>query len=348
MKTDAVQSRSIILKIPLNIITISYVKRHINLAIALSALMLTGLCGCRKAPTNTSSSGLATIVCDASFENIMNQEIDVFEYTTKGKANIVPYYVSEKSCIDSLLDLKTKTIVVPRELTQKEKDYLESQNKHPRSNRIAVDAIALIVNNDNPIEILSISEIRDILSGKVTKWSDLEPSKLGDIQVVFDNEGSSTVQYMRDSIMDGAPFGENVYAQTTIPEVFQQVQLRRGAIGIIGVSWISSDMRTTEMSRDERIKSLEQNDTTVADFNPAVKVLKVRRDDELRAYKPYQAYIYDGRYPLFRSMFMITTGVNGSLSHGFYSFVTGTIGQKIIQRTGILPARVQPRMVYLE
>ena len=47
-------------------------------------------------------------------------------------------------------------------------------------------------------------------------------------------------------------------------------------------------------------------------------------------------------------MYMITTGVNGSLSHGFYSFVTGTIGQKIIQRTGILPARVQPRMVYLE
>ena len=113
-------------------------------------------------------------------------------------------YALEKG--DSLLDLKTKTIVISRDLTQKEKDYLESQKKHPRSNMIAVDAIALIVNNDNPIEILSISEIRDILTGKITKWSDIEPTKLGDIQVVFDDEGSSTVKYMRDSIMKGEPF----------------------------------------------------------------------------------------------------------------------------------------------
>ena len=73
--------------------------------------------------------------------------------------------------------------------------------------------------------------------------------------------------------------------------------MRKGAIGIIGVSWISADMRTRDMSRDERIKSLQEQDTTVADFDPAVKVLKVRRDDQLRAYKPYQAYIYDGTYP---------------------------------------------------
>lgn len=302
---------------------------------------------CRKDPTNTSSSGLSTIVCDASFQNIMDQEIDVFEYTTKGRANIIPYYVSEKACVDSLLDFKTKTIVIPRELTQKETDYLKGQKKIVRTNRIAVDAIALIVNKENPVEMLSMSEIADILSGRVTKWSDLSPSKLGDIQVVFDDEGSSTVQYMRDSLLHGEKFGENVFAQHSNMEVFSQVQNRKGAIGIIGVSWISSDMRTRDLPREERIKSLSEQDTTVADFDPAVKVLKVRRDDSLRAYQPYQAYIYDGSYPLYRSIYMISTGVNGSLSHGFFSFVTGTVGQKIIQRTGILPARVQPRMVNL-
>ena len=96
----------------------------------------TTLSSCRKAPTNTSTSGLATIVCDATFENIMNQEIDVFEYTTKGNASIIPYYVSEKDAVDSLLDMNTKTIVIPRELTQKEKDYLVAQKKNPRCNRI--------------------------------------------------------------------------------------------------------------------------------------------------------------------------------------------------------------------
>lgn len=313
-------------------------------------LVLSGalsLGSCRKDPTNTSTSGLSTIVCDASFQNIMDQEIDVFEYTTKGRANIIPYYVSEKACVDSLLDFKTKTIVIPRELNQKEIDYLKGHKKLVRTNRIAVDAIALIVNKDNPIEMLSISEIADILSGRVTQWNELSPNKLGEIQVVFDDEGSSTVQYMRDSLLHGGKFGDNVYAQHSNLEVFSQVQNRKGAIGIIGVSWISSDMRTRDLPREERIKTLSENDTTVADFDPAVKVLKVHRDDDIHAYKPYQAYIYEGNYPLYRSIYMISTGVNGSLSHGFFSFVTGTIGQKIIQRTGILPARVQPRMVNL-
>ena len=319
----------------------------LKIAIALLSASLLGLGFCRKAPTNTSTSGLATIVCDDSFENIMNQEIDVFEYTTKGNANIIPYYVSEKACIDSLLDFRTKTIVIARDLTEKEKAYLKSEKKLVRSNRIAVDAIALIVNPGNPVEILSEKEIGEILSGEITRWDQIEPSKLGEIQVVFDNEGSSTVQYMRDSLMNGRKFSPNVYAQNSNQEVFAQVQQRKSALGIIGVSWISADMRTRDLPREERIKSLERQDTTVAEFDTSIKVLKVRRDDSIEAYKPYQGYIYDGRYPLYRSIYMITTSANGSLSHGFYSFVTGTIGQKIIQRTGILPARVQPRMVNL-
>ena len=319
----------------------------LKIAIALLSASLLGLGSCRKAPTNTSTSGLATIVCDDSFENIMNQEIDVFEYTTKGNANIIPYYVSEKACIDSLLDFRTKTIVIARDLTEKEKAYLKSEKKLVRSNRIAVDAIALIVNPGNPVEILSEKEIGEILSGEITRWDQIEPSKLGEIQVVFDNEGSSTVQYMRDSLMNGRKFSPNVYAQNSNQEVFAQVQQRKSALGIIGVSWISADMRTRDLPREERIKSLERQDTTVAEFDTSIKVLKVRRDDSIEAYKPYQGYISDGRYPLYRSIYMITTSANGSLSHGFYSFVTGTIGQKIIQRTGILPARVQPRMVNL-
>lgn len=322
-------------------------KLHItSFLLALTAL-LSGLTSCDKKTTNTSTSGLGTIVCDASFENIMNQEIDVFEYNTHGNASIIPYYTTEKACFDSLLDLRTKSIVVARELTTKEADYLKGQKKNPRSNRIAVDAIALIVNPDNPIEILSVSEIADILTGRVTRWDQIEPSKMGDIQVVFDSEGSSTVSYMRDSVMHGEKFGTNVFAQNSIMDVFKQVQMRKSAIGIIGVSWISADMRTRDLPREERIQSLQRQDTTVADFDTSIKVLKVRRDDSLRAFKPYQAYIYDGSYPLTRSIFMITTAVNGSLGHGFYSFVTGTIGQKIIQRTGILPARMQPRMVNL-
>lgn len=324
------------------LMTKASLKKAAAACMAVAAVAILG--GCRHQVTNTSTSGLGTVVCDATFQNIMDQEIDVFEYDHPN-ASIIPFYASEKECIDSLLDLNTKTIVIPRDLTSQEREYLKGKRKNVRSNRIAVDAVALIVNPANPVDMLDVDQVVDILTGKVTDWNQLGPNTTGEIQVVFDNEGSSTVAYMRDSVLRGEKFGENVYAQNSIPEVFDQVAKRKGAIGIIGVSWISADLRTRDMTREERIASLHENDTTVADFNTDIKVLAVRPMDSLRAYKPYQAYIYDGTYPFHRQIFMITTAAGGSLGSGFFAFVTGTIGQKIIQRTGILPGRMQPRMV---
>lgn len=305
------------------------------------------LTACDKKATTTSTSGIGTVVCDASFENILDQEIDVFEYIYP-KASIIPYYVDEHAAVDSLLDMKTKAIVIARPLTQKETDYLKSQGKSVKQRRIAVDALALIVNPANNVSVLSKAEIADILTGKLTRWDQVEPSKLGNIEVVFDHQGSSTVQYMRDSLLNGGELGPNVFAQKTNEEVFQAVAKNKNAIGVIGVSWISSDLRNREISKEELVAASEKSDTTMVDFDPAVKVIKVRGNDEVTAYKPYQAYIFDGSYPLYRSIYMVSTAAGGTLVHGFYSFVTSVQGQKIIQMTGILPATVYTRMVSLE
>ena len=108
-------------------------------------------CSCNKhQTTETSTSGVTSIMCDQSFENIMNQEIDVFEYTYP-EASIVPYYVSEAEAVDSLLAMSTRLIVIPHKLTQDKIDYLESKKKNVKTQQIAVDAIALIVNNENPV-----------------------------------------------------------------------------------------------------------------------------------------------------------------------------------------------------
>lgn len=296
----------------------------------------------------TSTSGTTILACDASFENIMEQEIGVFEYIYPD-VSVLPYYISEKAAVDSLMRLHVPSAVLARDLTPQERQYLESNKKKPKSKRIAVDAIALIVNPANNVNILSIKEIKEILTGEISEWNQLEPSKLGKISVVFDHEESSTVQYMKDSLLNGGKFGQNVFAQNSNPEVFEAVKNNKNAIGIIGVSWISADMRNAETSSAESMaKSLEVEDTVASTFDTSVKVLKVRRDDSIEAYQPYQAYIYDGRYPLFRSIYMVTTGVGGTPSHGFFSFVTGFQGQKIIMKTGILPATVHPRMVNVE
>lgn len=316
------------------------------LATGAVAIMALGVVSCDKKPQSTSTSGLAKVACDESFRNIMQQEIEVFEYIYPN-ANIMPYYVDEQAAVDSLLNMSgVKSIVITRELTEKEKKYLEDNKKHVKQQKIAVDAIALISNPKNDLEEpISRSDLAAILEGKITRWDQIGPSKMGKIDVVFEHQASSTAKYMRDSLMNGKPFGANVYAQKSAQEVFKVVSENPDALGIIGVSWISSDLSGRTPTTEELAKSLQVNDTTSLDFNDAVKVLKVRGDSALTAYKPYQAYIFDGSYPLYRSVYMISVAPGASLGHGFYSFVTGFQGQKLIQLTGILPATVRPRMV---
>lgn len=300
------------------------------------------------AVATTTSSNVAVMACDASFENIMQQEIDVFEYIYPNYS-ILPYYINESACVDSLMNGRTRLAVLSRPLSTAETNFIKTRKKvTPHESRIAVDAIALIVNKDNPVGVLSVGEISGILTGKYTKWRDFGPTKLGDIKVVFDHQGSSTVRYMRDSLMNGEKFGDNVFAQGSNPAVFEAVKNSKDAIGVIGVSWISSDMKAPDLTAAERAEALEKSDTTMLDFRDDIKVLPVRRDSVLEAYKPYQAYIFDGSYPLYRSMYLVNAGVTGTAPHQFYVFVTGWRGQKVIQSTGVLPGTVRPRMVALD
>lgn len=316
---------------------------------ACALLLGAGATSCLKyeKKANSSTTGSTTMVCDASFQNIMQQEVDVFEYQYPD-AHILVRYEPQSVAIDSLMSLNTKTIVIARDLTDQEKRVLRSKKKSVKSSKIAVDAVALIVNKDNPIEMLTVGEVADILSGSSRQWNDLEPSKLGEIAVIFDDKGSSLVSYMRDSLLNGGELGPNVYAQGSVPKVFDVVKQNRNAIGVLGVSWITSDMSGADINPDSlAVEMLSDSPVIGATLSDDIKVLKIRRNDEVTAYKPYQQNIFDGTYPLFRQIYMITTGVSGSLASGFYSFVTGETGQKIIMKTGILPARTRIQVVQL-
>jgi phosphate transport system substrate-binding protein len=326
-------------------------KQKLTAVMAIVAMMVTILAGCtskggsRKAPAgNTATSGTLVMACDASFENIMQEEIDVFEYCYP-YASILPYYIDDHAAVDSVVFGNARVAVLTHELTKEQVKFLRERKRFANTKKIAVDAIAVIVNPENPVENLSIKELKEILTGNVTRWDELWPSKLGNIQVIFDHSGSSIVKYMADSLMDGKKFPENVYSANTIPAVFDAVKQRKNAIGLVGVSWISTDLKTSDLSAEEKFKTLEADDTTTTEFTNDVKVMPIRRDDSLVAVKPYQAYIFDGSYPLFRSIYMVNTGASGSLANGFFSFVTSFQGQKLIQTTGVLPALVQHRNV---
>jgi len=317
-------------------------------AICLLAVMMLSACGDQR-PRSTSTRGIARIMCDESFQSVLEQEIAVFEYSYP-EASIMPDYVNEAAALDSLMHKHVDLIITSRDLTTEQRESLKRQGRGYRSRMIAVDAIAIIVNKQNDIDELSMEDLRDIFTGKVKRWGEVFPTKLKNdsIRVLFDGSGTGVVHYIKDKFLNGANFASNVYAKKSSTEVFDMVETNKNVIGLIGVSWITSDLKATEKPIAEKYEELKtNNEVSVIDFTDRIKVMPVRGDDQVQGVKPYQAHINSGDYPLVRTIWAIDASYNGTLDHGFYTFLTGVIGQKIILQTGILPAAEPVREVEL-
>ncbi|MBD5299431.1 MAG: hypothetical protein HDS22_05620 [Bacteroides sp.] len=316
-----------------------------------------GAISCTPIKRGEYASGSATIFCDDGFRNILQEEIDVFEYTYP-QSSIIPFYVSEGEAVDSLLADCTQAIVTTRELNKEQIDYMKSKYKRVvRQKCIAVDAVALITNKDNPVSALSMQEVSDILNGKINRWNQLAGNDTTAIKIVFDNAESSTVSYLKDKFLpEGRKISDtpNTFAQENNAQVFDIVKTDPNAIGVISVSWLGDDLSVAKkIPMDKRMEEYEnQNDTVVSTLTSEVNILKIsnpteQNDYSVVSYKPYQAYIYSGDYPLVRKVYMISTASNSTVLHSFFVFVEGFVGQKIITKTGILPYHMNPRVVEL-
>lgn len=318
------------------------------IAIGSVAITSCGGCGGNNAGEDVGTGNLSKVVCDESFRNILDEEIQVFEFQYKNKNyQVLPRYMDESSAFKMLFDKKVDMIITYRDLTEKQRQILRGQNRAYRSTRIAVDAIALIVNNENDIDFLSMNDIKDILTGKSLVWGQVYPTKLKNdsIKVIFDQNHSGVVHYMQDKFNNGKDFPINYYAQGSSQAVFDMVEKTKNAIGVISVTWITDDLKSTEKPIEERFDDLEKsNSIERTSFTNKIKVLEVSTN-EVGGHKPYQQYIYDGSYPLVREIFAIDASGLHSTDHAFYSFITGSMGQKIIMMTGISAAAVPVRVV---
>lgn len=333
-------------------------KLNTTFQIMLSALIVLGAVSCTKVKRGEYAKGSATIFCDDGFRNILNEEIEVFEFSYP-ESSIIPFFVSEQDAIDTMMSDGTQAIIVTQELTKEQKDYIKSKFKRVvKTHCIAVDAVALITNKGNRVTSLSMKEIGDILNGRITRWSQLAGNDTTFIKLVFDNAGSSTVSYMREKFLpEGSKISDNphAYAQKDNAQVFDVVQKDPDALGIISVSWLGDDLSLAKkVPVEQRNKDYaNQNDTIATNLTTEVNVIRVSNPTEANdfdpiGYKPYQVYINSGEYPLFRKVYMISTASNSTVLHSFYTFVTGFVGQKIISKTGILPYHMNPRVVELK
>lgn len=334
-----------------------------TMALAGITLAVLSLVSCGKSKkTEKYDEGSTVMFCDEGFASFMEEEIDVFEYQYP-KASVLTRYMSETEAINALMADSCQLIVTSKPLTESQISYIRNKNKRfAKSLPIAVDAVALIVNKNNSLERLNLYDIKDILTGKVTNWNQLRRVTDGKldttaIKIVFDRQGSATVNYIQDKFLNGGSFPSNVYAQASSIEVFKAVENDPSAIGFLSVAWLGEDLekRSDEAAKvdDNKIKGLQDESEQVeVEFSDKIKILALGDDNAVYAedfYLPYQAYIFEkGKYPLVRTIYLTSAAKQQSVGQSFYSFVTGYVGQKILARTGVLPYNMPMRVVELE
>lgn len=301
---------------------------------ALAALVFVTGCGSSGQKLDTATTGHIRISVDETFEPIFRSQVHTFQSLYKN-ATIEAGYKPEGQVVQDLLNDTIRFAVLTRHLTEKEKAQLEAQKLTPRVMKIAVDGVALIIHKDNPDTTLTIEQVRNIFTGKTTDWKQLDPAAAnGDITIVFDNSNSSTSRFITDSITGNQPLPANVYASKSNSALVDYVAQNRNAIGVIGVNWIS-----------------DRDDSTTTNFLKKVNVVGISTSSKPTSaddyVQPYQAYLAQGTYPLLREVFIVSKEARTGLGTGFASFITGDKGQRIILKSGLVPASMPVRIVGL-
>jgi len=278
----------------------------------------------------TPTSGNIKIGVDESYQLLTDSQISVFEAIYK-YAHVSAITAPEDSILKLFMADSIRLMITSRTLTDNELAYLKDKLVVARTTQIAWDAIAFVVHPSNPDLKIRYNTLRDIFKGETTSWKQVNPaSKLGKLEVVFDNQGSANVRdIMKRFNINALP--DFCYAANSNPAVIEYVEKHPGALGIIGVNWVS-----------------DPDDSITHSFLNRVKVVGITSEfysegDEF--YTPHPAYVYDKSYPFIREVYAISRETFMGLGSGFIKFITSDQGQRIVLKSGMVPATMPVRIV---
>jgi phosphate transport system substrate-binding protein len=277
------------------------------------------------------TSGTLKLGVDESYSLLMDTE--VFTYTHLNKyAAIEVRNAPEAAIIEQLLADSIQAAIVGRSLTDEELAYFKSKQRIPESFLIAKDGIALIVHPEHADSVIHIDKIKGLFSGTDSLWSQIQKGGSNrPVKVVFDHPGSCNARSIREK------FGINTFpswcfSEQTTENVINFVHNNPGSLGVISLSWISDAEDSTCSKYRKLIRPLG-----IIDPSNVIKPDMPRR--------PFQAYVFDGTYPLRRDVYYVRTGLRGTLGTGFANHLVGEKGQLIIHKMGMVAAKTPNRTV---
>lgn len=212
--------------------------------------------------------------------------------------------------IASLIDGSTDIAMSSRKMKFAEKAKLKQADRTPVETVIAYDALAVIVHPANPVSQLTREQLEGIFTGKIDNWKQVGGP---DLKIVaYARESSSgTYEFFKEHILDNKNYAPSVLSMPATGAVVQSVGQTRGAIGYIGLAYLSGN----------------------------VKALKVSYDGGTGYVAPSFATARNKTYPVVRPLLYYHLKENEKKAAPFIRYVLSPEGQQVVKNVGYIPVK---------
>ena len=217
--------------------------------------------------------------------------------------------VAGSTGIAALLNGTTDICASSRMMRDKERTLASQRQITPTEITVGMDGLAVMVNSQNPVDSLTLDQLRRIFVGELTNWSGYGgPDQ--PITILSRESNSGTHVYFKQNVLNKADFTAEALLMPSTATIVQETQNNQWAIGYGGVAYA---------------------------LNSDVKIIKVKADDESPAVFPADEEVSAGRYPIARPLFLYTNGEPEGLIKKFVDFCLTPEGQKLVKETGYVP-----------
>ncbi len=223
--------------------------------------------------------------------------------------------------VAALLNKTTEIANSSRDLKSSELDEAKTKGVTPVVHQVALDGIAVIVHPQSKVDNLTIQQVSDIFSGKITNWK-----QVGGVDMpitLYGRENSSgTYEFFKEHVL-GKVDGKQVdYSPST------QVLQGTAALG-------------EAVARD--VKGIGYGGVGYFAERNDIKILHIKKDETSTAYSPAEnnkvnyELIWSGDYSISRYLFCFTNGEASGKVKEFMDFVTSPQGQEVVKTMEYIP-----------
>ncbi len=265
---------------------------------------------------DTPTSGNVKVFCEEGFSLPMKREVYTFQ-KFYDRAKVEVNFVNEKQAIEALYNDCCKVILISRALSDEEQKKFKAINVSANQTCIAKNAVAFVVRLSSTDSVISVQRIKALLSGADTTYN-----------LVFDNENSGVTKFLKDSVLQGKPFGKNCFAVNRTEELIKLVSEKKHVIGVMDYAWLS-----------------DTDETITKEILTKIRPMAISLQQGKTGFYPDQSNIQTRDYAFCRYVYIMRRSGDFTLGAGFIAFVAGQKGQLMMLKTGLVPAFRQEREV---